>query len=110
MFLSKIRIMAGLLALSATPVTAVAAQDAEPAAAQAADPVETAIDFAKTLTDGATEALTNDDASEAERLAAFQTVLADGLALDVIGKFMLGENRKTMSEDQLARYNELFAE
>ena len=56
----------------------------------------------------ATEALTNESASEAEKLSAFQNVLAEGLALDVVGKFMLGESRKSMSEEQLARYDAVF--
>lgn len=114
MFFSKIRIMAGVLALSASPQAASQAmamvQDGPSTAnlAQATDPVETAKEYAKTLTDNATAALTNEAASEAEKLAAFQQVLADGLALDVIGKFMLGESRKTMSQAQLDRYFAVF--
>ena len=107
MFLSKIRVMAGLLALSAASVAPAAAQEPE-AEAPEVDPVENAIAFAKALTDGATAALTDDEKSESERLSAFQEVLADGLALEVIGKFMLGENRKSMSEAQLERYNAVF--
>lgn len=114
MFFSKIRIMAGVLALSTSPQVAsqamAMAQD-EPSTAnvaEAADPVETAKEYAKTLTENATAALTNEAASEAEKLAAFQQVLADGLALDVIGKFMLGESRKVMSQEQLDRYYAVF--
>ena len=114
MFFSKIRIMAGVLALSTSPQAAsqalAMAQD-EPSTAnvaEAADPVETAKEYAKTLTENATAALTNEAASEAEKLAAFQQVLADGLALDVIGKFMLGESRKVMSQEQLDRYYTVF--
>jgi|GEM_PF-1104518 len=110
MFFSKIRVMAGVLALSAAPHGIAQAQDAAetPATAEAIDPIESAKDFAKDLTADATEALTNEAASEAERLQAFQVVLADGLALNVVGKFMLGESRKSMSEDQLARYDAVF--
>jgi ABC-type transporter MlaC component len=60
------------------------------------------------MTERATAALTDPEASEAEKLAAFQKVLAESLALEVIGKFMLGETRKTMSEAQIARYDALF--
>ena len=105
MFMSRVRIFAALIA--ATAATPAVAQDPAPAAEAEESAVEGAVAFAKSLTTNATTALTS-DASEDEQLAAFRTVLADGMALDVIGKFMIGEARKTMSEDQLARYNEIF--
>ncbi len=69
--------------------------------------IDEAIAFATDLTGKATEALTSSK-SEAEQLADFQAVLGEGLALDVIGKFMIGDIRKTMSEDQIARYDAAF--
>jgi len=69
--------------------------------------IDEAVAFAKDLTDKATAALTSDK-SEAEQLADFQTVLGEGLALDVIGKFMIGDIRKSMSEEQIARYDAAF--
>lgn len=102
---------AALLFMSTPPA---AAQDAEPAGAaetpdaEALSPIDAAIAFAQAMTDKATAALVNPNASEASKLDAFQEVLAESLALDVIGKFMLGEHRKAMSEDQLDRYNAIF--
>ena len=106
MFMSRVRIFAALIAAaSATPVAA--AQDPEPAAEAEESAVDGAVAFAKALTADATVALTSEK-SEAEQLTDFQAVLADGMALDVIGKFMIGEARKTMSDDQLARYDAVF--
>ncbi len=105
MFMSRVRIFAALIAAaSATPVLA---QEPEPAAETEESAVDGATAFAKALTADATTALTSDK-SEAEQLADFQQVLADGMALDVIGKFMIGENRKAMSDEQLARYDAVF--
>lgn len=67
-----------------------------------------AISFAERLTGDATSALMREDSAPPERLADFQGVLTNGLALDVIGKFMLGASRKQMSDDQMARYNAIF--
>jgi ABC-type transporter MlaC component len=107
MFMSRVRIFAALIAASAA--APVLAQDPAPAAAETAEAgaVDGAIEFAKTLTAGATAALTA-EASEEQRLTDFQQVLADGMALDVIGKFMIGETRKSMSEEQIARYDAIF--
>lgn len=79
----------------------------ETVAADAGANVDEAIAFAKGLTDKATAALTSTK-SEAEQLKEFQTVLSDGLALDVIGKFMIGDIRKSMTPEQLARYDAAF--
>jgi len=124
MFFSKMRVLAGLIALSSLPITGpmaglsgkALAQDADAADAGTADAalanettaIEDAVSFATSLTEDATEALTKDGASEADKLKAFQGILAEGLALEVIGKFMLGESRKTMSEAQLERYGAVF--
>lgn len=69
--------------------------------------VDDAVAFAKDLTAKATAALTS-GRPEAERLAEFQAVLGEGLALDVIGKFMIGDARKSMSAEQIARYDAAF--
>jgi len=77
------------------------------AAAGATDIVADAVAFAKDLTAKATAALTSDKA-KADQLAEFQQVLNQGLALDVIGRFMLGDARKSMSDEQIARYDAAF--
>lgn len=91
------------LVLSAPAV----AEETAPAAEQAGASLDDAVAFAKSLTDKATAALTSDKA-EAEQLKEFQAVLGEGLALDVIGKFMIGDARKSMSPEQLARYDAAF--
>lgn len=106
MFMSRVRILAALVAASAA--TPVVAQDAEPVAEEKASAVEGAIAFAKDLTAEATAVLTDESRSEDEKLADFRQVLADGMALDVIGKFMLGETRKTMTDEQTERYEAVF--
>lgn len=105
MFMSRVRILAALVAATSA-VPAVAAEP-EPAAETETAAVDGAIAFAKELTANATKALTSDK-PETEQLEEFRQVLADGMALDVIGRFMIGDARKEMSEDQLARYNAVF--
>ena len=108
MFMSRVRIFAALIA-AASVVAPAQAKDDQPAAATAeASRIDGAISFAKTLTADATTALTNDHATQAQKLDAFQEVLANGLALETIGKFMLGEARTTMTDEQTARYNAVF--
>jgi phospholipid transport system substrate-binding protein len=107
MFMSRVRIFAALIA--AASVTAPVQAADEPTAAEAENSrIDAAVAFAKALTNGATVALTDETADEATRLENFRVVLADGLALDTIGKFMLGATRKTMSDEQTARYNAIF--
>ena len=106
MFMSRVRIFAALIAAStATPVIA---NDAEPAAETEVSAVDGAIAFTKKLTADATATLTDESASEAARLENFRQVLADGMALDAIGNFMIGDARKNMNDDQLARYDAIF--
>jgi ABC-type transporter MlaC component len=107
---SRINALAGLLALGAATsgVTSPVLAQTEEAAAVETDPVAEATAFARDLTASATAALTKEGASEAERLDAFQAVLLDGLALDVIGRFALGDSRKTMTDEQTARYEAIF--
>lgn len=84
---------------------------ATPAAAQEdALSLSEAESFARELTAAATAALTNASLSEAEKLKKFQAVLADGLALDTIGRFMLGDRRNSMTPEQIARYEAVFPE
>ena len=97
---SKMKLFASLLAATSVAAAPVIASAAEKDSAELADAdasMTPFIDFAKSLTERATESLTAADASGAEQLADFQLVLTDGLALETIGKFMLGDARKTMS-------------
>lgn len=107
MFMSRIRIYAALIA-AASAVAPVHAQDAEPAAETQASDIDQAIAFAQALTANATVALTNEAADDAQRLEDFRVVLGDGLALETISKFMLGESRKAMTDEQTARYEAVF--
>lgn len=96
----------GLPAASAQEPPASAAK----MAAEIADEemVAAAAAFAQKLTDDASAALLQEGASEEEKLAAFQEVLTEGLAVEVIGRFMLGDARTTMTEAQTTRYNAAF--
>ncbi|WP_411818002.1 phospholipid-binding protein MlaC [Hyphococcus sp. DH-69] len=104
--MSRVRVFAALLAASA--VSPAIAQETQPPAEVEVSAVDGAVDFAKNLTANATAVLTDETKSEDEKLEAFRGVLADGMALDIIGKFMLGDTRKSMSDDQLSRYDEIF--
>lgn len=94
------------IALLTSAMPAAAQGDTPASTAKSAD-VEAAVAFAKQLTADATTALTSPKAKP-EQLADFQKVLGEGLALDVIGKFMIGETRKSMTAEQLARYDAAF--
>lgn len=102
-------VFAGLAAFSLTAPPAFAQSEpaAETAGEKSAD-VAAAEAFTKTLTEKAGAALTDASLSREQQLEKFQAVLAEGLALDVIGKFMLGDKRKTMSAEQIARYDAVF--
>lgn len=120
MLISRVRMFAALIAAASaapalaqeagedTRAVATSAEDAAPEHGREVDRTAGAIDFAKSLTSEATAALTNEEADEAKRLEDFQNVLADGLALETIGKFMLGASRKELSEPQLSRYDAIF--
>ncbi len=105
MFFSRVKVFAALIA--ASTVTPVLAQSTAPAAETEESATDGAVAFAKQLTAGATSALTSDK-PETQQLEDFRQVLADGMALDVIGRFMIGETRKSMSEDQVTRYDAIF--
>lgn len=113
------RISSALLAFgAATLALAVPAfAQTKPSAPAAATPATTAaaslsteeaIAFAKKLTGDATASLTAKGASESDKLKSFQGVLGRAMALDVIGKFMVGETRKKMTPAQVARYDAAF--
>lgn len=108
MFMSRVRIFAALIAAASATAPAAAQNDPMPTAEAEDNSIESAIIFAEKLTADATAVLTDESADESERLENFRVVLADGMALDVIGRFMIGEARKTMSDDQNARYGEIF--
>jgi len=108
MFMSRVRIFAALIA-AASATAPVIAQDADPVAETQDSNVNAAIAFAKSLTDDATTALMNADAEDDQRLEDFRVILAEGLALETIGKFMLGESRKTMTDEQTTRYESIFS-
>jgi len=98
--------LAASFAFAGLAAPSLAMQD-DAAAEDAGANIDEAVAFAKGLTDKATAALTSTK-SEAEQLKEFQAVLSDGLALDVIGKFMIGDIRKSMTPEQLARYDAAF--
>ena len=107
MFMSRVRIFAALIA-AASATTPVIAQDDMTAAVAEEEGVAAAIAFAESLTANATTVLTDENVEQSERIENFRQVLADGMALDVIGRFMIGESRKTMTDEQTARYEEIF--
>lgn len=110
MFMSRVRVFAALVAASSlAPAFAQEESDAPVAEAEVSR-IDAAVAFAKTLTADATTALTDEAADDATRLSNFQDVLSDGLALETIGKFMLGETRNDMSDTQTERYNAVFPE
>lgn len=110
MFMSRVRIFAALIAAASAAPALAESNTAPEAQAETAETakIEAAVAFAKAMTADATAALTDEAADQFARLENFRTVLADGMALDVIGKFMIGETRKSMSDTQLARYEAVF--
>ncbi len=110
MFMSRVRIFAALVAASSMAPAYAQEPDEDAAAETEVNRIDAAVAFAKALTSDATVALTDEDADEATQLSNFQVVLSDGLALETIGKFMLGETRTAMNDEQTARYNAVFPE
>ena len=108
MFMSRVRIFAALIAAASATTPVVAQDDTATAVAAEQEGIAEAIAFAESLTANATTVLTDESAGESERIENFRQVLADGMALDVIGRFMIGESRKTMTDEQTARYEEIF--
>ena len=112
----RFALAASAAAIGLAPFSLAVAQEKAPAGevleaqprAEAVDPVAESVAFTKKLTADATAALLQEDVSENEKLAAFQSVLSEGLAVDSIGRFMIGEARKTMSPEQTERYEAIF--
>ena len=90
------------------PLTVANADDAVTADEGTHARIEGAVDFAKDLTSNATAVLTDSSIDDAQKLENFRIILAEGLALETIGKFMIGEARKTMTAEQTERYNKIF--
>lgn len=99
----------GLVATTAPAFAAAAQSGSAPtqAAAPADASIAEAVAFTKNLTAKATTALTSKK-TEAEQLKDFQAVLGEALALDVIGKFMIGGARKSMTPAQIGKYDKAF--
>ena len=104
-------------AAMAAPIgTAVAESPAPPVQTDAAIPahlladenVKDAVAFVRVLSDASTAALSNEDKEEEARIADFQKILGDGLALKAIGKRMISAHADEMSDAQRARYDEIF--
>ena len=112
---ARILCVAGLAAAALSNAEAApAATPAKPAAAPATAAATTAlttdeaIKYAKDMNAQASAVLTDNSLTRAKQLEKFRTVLSNGLALDVIGKFVLGDTRKTMTPAQIARYDAAF--
>ena len=114
MFMSRVRIFAALIAAASAAPAAAQETPTPNSSEEKTDAEEVKIDaavaFAEAMTADATAALTDEAVAPAERLENFRAVLADGMALDVIGKFMIGETRKIMNDTQLSRYDTVFPE
>ncbi|MEM1396436.1 MAG: ABC transporter substrate-binding protein [Pseudomonadota bacterium] len=66
-------------------------------------------EFVQSLLDDAENALQNDEATDAERLAAFQAVLQEGLALAPLSKFIIGRGvYSEFTDEQRERYDAAF--
>ena len=69
--------------------------------------VEEAVDFTRDLTNRANQAFTQ-AVDETEQLESFRLVLSEGLALDYLGRFMLGSTRNDLTDTQKERYGKIF--
>ncbi|WDI30915.1 ABC transporter substrate-binding protein [Hyphococcus flavus] len=108
MFMSRVRILAALVAASAvTP--AVAQEGAAPAAEEEVSAIDSATDFARSLIDEASQTLTNESLSEEDRLQTFRTFLGEKMDLDFISRIVLAKRyRSEMTEEQNQRYDAAF--
>ncbi len=98
-----------LSAAHAAPASTTAPAAAAATPAPKLSQIDAAKAFAKQMLADATAALTKPKTTEAQRLVAFQDVLKKSLALDVVGKFVLGAtNRSKMTPAQIARYDAAF--
>lgn len=107
-----------LAALSAAAVAAPAPKpSAPPPAASTPAPAsfaqkplttDEAIAYTKDLTAQATAALTDKALTRQKQLEKFRGVLSNALALDIVGKFVIGDARSKMTPAQVARYDAAF--
>ena len=67
-----------------------------------------AVDFVQTLVSNAFAIFNDPNLSETDRDTAFQVVLSDGLAIDYLGRIMLGRHRETATPEQTAEYDRIF--
>lgn len=91
---------------------AAAQEQPAPAEAEPAPPErpshEEAVDFIEALVRDAFFAVSDETIPEPERNAQFRSVLAEGLAIEFLGEFMLGDHRERAGEEELAEYRALF--
>ncbi|MBI1393007.1 MAG: hypothetical protein GC152_09735 [Alphaproteobacteria bacterium] len=102
---------ASLAGIAAAPAAAQGAANQTDGSTDAAESASAAraTAFVQELLANAEAALTEEDATDAARLDAFQTVLRDGLALDLLSRFVV--SRKVyadMTDDQRSRYDKAF--
>lgn len=93
--------------LAAAPPAPAPAPAAKPAA-QTPLTTDEASAYTKDMTARATAVLTDKALTRPQQLEKFRVVLADALALDVVGKFVLGDTRAKMTAAQIARYDAAF--
>lgn len=70
--------------------------------------IDAATAFATSLMEKASTALSTEGVSKDAQLKLFEDVLSDGLALEAIGKFLLGDAKTSITQEQLALYNRRF--
>ncbi len=64
--------------------------------------------FLQSLANQAFEILNDETMDSEARHEAFRTVLGEGLAIDIIGRVMLGRHRTSITPEQLATYQAVF--
>ncbi len=67
-----------------------------------------AASFLDKLSNEAFTVLNASDMADDVRHEAFRGILSEGLAVDFIGRLMLGSHRRTATEEQLRRYEQVF--
>lgn len=85
-------------------------ESAADAVENANDPVDGAILLSQTLARDAAQVMNDAETTQQEKYAAFHEVLSKDVALDGIGRLVLGGARLRMSDEQQSRYNALFPE
>ncbi len=69
---------------------------------------QAAAEFLDKLSSEAFTVLNDSKMADEVRHEAFRTLLSEGLAVDFIGRLMLGSHRKTATDEQLRQYREVF--